>query len=724
MPRGSNHTRYPVSPKLEQRVRVKGVAVDHYRVRTRLLIVAGVVLTASIASAQDPDTRARDLVSQMTLDEKIQELHGTSDPNHYRVVVGIPRLGIPDLTMSNGPAGVTNGGPGHQGPATAMPAAISLAATWDVGLAYLYGATVGSEAADLANGMLEAPTINIARVPENGRTFEAYGEDPYLVGQISVGYIRGVQDQGVIANVKHYAGNNQERNRGSINDDIDERTLREIYLPAFEASVTQGQVWSLMCAYNKVNGPFSCQNDTLMNQILKAEWGFTGFVISDFGAVHSTVPSALAGLDLEMPTGVFFGDALKAAVQAGDVPMSVIDDKLIRRFRTMIAAGVFDNPPSNQPIPVAEDGATARMLAEQGMVLLKNDQGTLPLDASHVQSIAVIGPYAARAMTGGGGSARVNPLYTIDPVPGIQNRVGPQVTVNFADGSDIAAAAALAQSADVAIVMVGDNETEGQDHPISLSGNQDQLVAAVAAANPNTVVVVKSGSAVLMPWVDSVPAILEAWYPGEEDGNAVAAVLFGDFNPSGKLPLTFPRRLEDLPANTPEQYPGVNGVAHYSEGVFVGYRHYDSQNIDPLFAFGHGLSYTSFSYDNLVITPGGPAGGLASGSSGWPLENPDDVVSVALDVTNTGSYAGGEAVQLYVGMPSTDDIPQPPEQLKRFQKVSLNPGETTHVQFVLDRRAFSYWDVNSHGWLVAPGTYQIMVGSSSRDIRLVGQITQ
>jgi beta-glucosidase len=684
------------------------------RVRMVLLILAGVILTPPSTSAQDPDSRARDIVSQMTLDEKIQELHGTSDAQHFRVVVGIPRLGIPDLTMSNGPAGVTNGGPGHQGRATALPAAISLAATWDVGLAYLYGTIVGSEASDLANGMLEAPTINIARVPQNGRTFEAYGEDPYLVGQTSVGYIQGVQDQGVIANVKHYAGNNQETNRGSINDDIDERTLREIYLPGFEASVEQGQVWSLMCAYNKVNGPYSCENDPLMNQILKTEWGFNGFVISDFGAVHSTVPSALAGLDLEMPTGVYFANALKAAVESGDVPMSVIDDKLIRRFRTMIVAGVFDNPPSNQPIPAEEDGATARQLAEEGMVLLKNDLGTLPLDASRMQSIAVIGPYAARAMTGGGGSAHVSPLYTVDPVPGIQNRVGPQVTVSFADGSDLDAAVALAQSADVAIVMVGDNETEGSDHSISLGGNQDQLVPAVAAANANTVVVVKSGSAVLMPWVDSVPAILEAWYPGEEDGNAVAALLFGDFNPSGKLPLTFPRSLEDLPANTPEQYPGVNGVAHYSEGVFVGYRHYDAQSIDPLFAFGHGLSYTSFSYDNLVITPSGAC--LA--------ENPDQTFSVELDVTNTGSYPGGEAVQLYVGMPSTDDIPQPPEQLKRFQKVRLNPGDTTHVQFVLDARSLSYWDVISHGWVVAPGTYQIMIGSSSRDVRLQGQVTE
>jgi beta-glucosidase len=413
-----------------------------------------------------------------------------------------------------------------------------------------------------------------------------------------------------------------------------------------------------------------------------------------------------------MPTGVYFGDALKSAVESGVVPMSVIDDKLIRRFRTMIAAGVFDNPPSNQPIPAEQDGATARGLAEDGMVLLKNDLGTLPLDASHLQSIAVIGPYAARAMTGGGGSAHVSPLYVVDPVPGIQNRVGPQVTVSFADGSDIPAAVSLAQSADVAIVMAGDTETEGQDHSIALSGTQDELVAAVAAANSSTVVVVKSGSAVLMPWADAVPTILEAWYPGEEDGNAVAALLFGDFNPSGKLPITFPRNLADLPANTPEQYPGVNGVAHYSEGVFVGYRHYDAQGIDPLFAFGHGLSYTSFSYDNLVITP--PHACFS--------EHPDQSFSVELDVTNTGTYSGGEAVQLYVGMPSTDAIPQPPEQLKRFQKVYLDPGETAHVQFVMDARSLSYWDVTSHGWLVGPGTYQIMVGSSSRDIRLSGQI--
>lgn len=676
-----------------------------------LFTLIGVMLDPK-ARAQDPDTRAQEIVGEMTLDEKVNELHGVRDAQHYRVVLGIPRLGIPDLTITNGPAGVTNGGPGHEGRATALPSPISLAATWDVSLAYLFGTVLGSEASDLANGLIEAPTINIARVPQNGRTFEGCGEDPYLAGQISVGVIQGIQDQGVIANVKHYAGNNQEINRTSVDDEIDERTLREIYLPAFEASVKQGQVGSLMCAYNKVNGDYSCENDYLMNQVLKTEWGFTGFVTSDFGAVHSTVPSAFAGLDLEMPTGIYFGDALGAAVNRGDIPISLIDEKLVRRFRTMIVLGVFDNPPSNQPIPVEEDGLRARQLAEEGMVLLKNNFGTLPLDASNLHSIAVLGPYAVRAITGGGGSSHVNPLYTIDPVPGIRNRVGPTVTVNFRDGSDIPAAVSLAQSSELAIVMVGDNETEGSDHALSLSGNQDQLVEAVAAANPNTVVVLKSGSAILMPWVDSVPAILEAWYPGEEDGNAVAGILFGDFNPSGKLPITFPRDLEDLPANTPEQYPGVAGVAHYSEGVFVGYRHYDSNEIDPLFAFGHGLSYTSFAYDNLAISPNRAR---LTGDSNLTFV-------VDLDVTNTGNFAGGEAVELYVGMPSTDELPEPPRQLKGFQKVYLEPGETSHLQFVLDTRSLSHWETAAHDWAITPGRYKVMVGSSSRDIRLEGEI--
>jgi beta-glucosidase len=664
------------------------------------------IVTVTVPTPPYVDTRSRAaaIVSQMTLAEKIQQLHGIQDPTHYRTVPGLDRLGIPALNITNGPAGATNGGPGHQGPATALPAPIALAATWDIAMAKLYGSIIGLEAGKLANGFLEGPDINIARVPQNGRNFEAYGEDPYLTGRIAAAHIAGIQSHGIIAEAKHYAGNNQENNRTTISDTIDERTLREIYLPAFETSVREGGAGAVMCAYNKVNSVYSCENDLLMNQILKKEWGFNGFITSDFGAVHSTGPSALAGLDLEMPTGVYFTNPLQAAVQAGDVPMSVIDDKLVRRFSTMMQFGIFDAPTTSQPVPTDQDGVLARRIAEAGMVLLKNDGAVLPLDATQLHSIAVIGPYAKAAKTGGGGSSQVVPAYTVDPVKGIQNRAGPDVIVTFADGSSLSAAAALAKSADVAIVMVGDDQQEGVDHSIALAGTQDQLVQAVAAANPQTVVVLKTGGPVLMPWVDAVPAILEAWYPGEEDGNAVAAVLFGDVNPSGKLPQTFPKSVADLPANTPEQYPGVNGVANYSEGIFVGYRHFDANGIEPLFPFGHGLSYTSFEYGELTVhqTSLGPF--------------------LLFMVTNTGSVAGREVTQIYLGIPS-DAVPQPPSQLKAFGKVFLQPGENAIMGFALNARALSYWDVNSHAWQMPKGTFQVMVGSSSRDIRQQTQIT-
>jgi beta-glucosidase len=676
-------------------------------------LLLGLLADGTGLQAQDYDARARQIVSQMTLPEKIEELHGIHDATYFRYVPGIPRLNIPPLHVANGPAGVGPAGAhkGAQVAATAMSAPISMASTWDVGTAERYGALIGSEAKDLDEDLLEAPDINIARVPQSGRTFEAFGEDPYLVARMGVNVIQGIQSQGVIANVKHFAANNQEADRHNINEIISARALREIYLPAFEAAVKEGRVASLMGAYNKVNGAFCCENDILLDQILKRDWGFNGFVTSDFDAVHSTVPSALAGLDLEMPTGKYFGDALEAAVKSGNVPMSVIDDKLIRRFRTMMQFGLFDQPAKSQTIPVHVDGLVARQLAEEGMVLLKNTGDQLPLDPTVLKNVAIIGPYAARAVTGGGGSSHVVPLYTITPVAGIQQRVGPAVNVAFADGSNILQAVELAKSADVAVVMVGDTETEGHDHPLTLGGNQDQLVEAVAAANPHTVVVLKTGSAVLMPWVDKVPAILEAWYPGEEDGNAVAAILFGDVNPSGKLPLTFPGCLADLPANTPEQYPGVEGVAHYSEGNFVGYRYFDAQNIQPLFPFGHGLSYTTFAYTDLVINSQTFSTNHSSAQT----------ATIDLDVANTGNRFGQEVVELYVGFPSTTAIPQPPMQLKGFEKVAVSPGQTSHVRLKLDIRSLAYWDINAGGWSIMPGTYHILAGSSSRDIRLKGE---
>jgi beta-glucosidase len=658
--------------------------------------------------AEDYDARARALVGQMTLPEKIAELHGIQDDTHYRYVPPIPRLGIPAFHIANGPAGVGPAGDKPQLPATAMPSPILLASTWDPTLAKRYGIIIGRESRDLDEDLLESPDINIARVPQNGRTFEAFGEDPWLVSQMAVNEIQGIQSQHVIANVKHYAVNNQETQRGSINAIVDERTLREIYLPAFAASIEQGQCASIMGAYNKVNGTYCCENDELLNQILKKDWGFKGFVTSDFGAVHSTAPSALAGLDLEMPTGKYFGTNLEAAVASGRVPLSVIDDKLIRRFRTMMAFGLFDHVVKPKTIPAHKDGAEARQVAEAGMVLLKNTGHELPLNPKRLGSVAVIGPFAAKAETGGGGSSQVVPLYTVAPVDGIQQRLGAKARVSFSDGKDIAAAVALAKSADMAIVMVGDDETEGRDHSLQLSGNQDELIQAVAAANPHTVVVLKTGSAIFMPWLDQVPAVLEAWYPGEEDGHAVAAVLFGDVNPSGKLPITFPKQLADLPANTREQYPGTHGAAHYSEGVFVGYRHFDTENIEPLFPFGYGLSYTTFAYTNLTIR----SQNLSAGS------NSAGAVTIDFKVANTGPRSGQEVVQAYVGFPSTTAVPQPPKQLKGFEKVALRPGQTRRVRLTLDARALSYWDINTHDWKIQPGTYHIMIGSSSRDIQL------
>ncbi|HXR07773.1 MAG TPA: glycoside hydrolase family 3 C-terminal domain-containing protein [Candidatus Acidoferrum sp.] len=653
------------------------------------------------APPADFEARARQIVAQMTLEEKIAQLHGIRDSANYRVVPGLARLGIPALTVANGPAGVGPAGPGHEGKATALPAPIALAATWDLEAARLHGDVAGAEAVLLGNLLLESPDINIARTPHNGRTFESFGEDPFLSGRLAAAYVRGIQSHPVIANVKHYAGNNQEQGRMNVNDIIDERTLRELYLPAFEAAIVEGGCASLMGAYNKVNGAYCCENDVLLNQILKGDWKFGGFVTSDFGAVHSTVPSAKAGLDLEMPTGRYFDEALKTAVRAGEVPEAMLDEKLARRFRTMMSRGVWDQPPGRGPIP-PENAALAMKLGAEGIVLLKNAGGQLPLQAGAIHSLAVIGPFAAHAMTGGGGSSHVNPILTVDPVPGLHQFAGNDVKISEEDGTKVAAAVAAAKAADAAILMLGDRQTEGRDHLIALSEDQNALAAAVLAANPHTIVVLKSGGPVLLPWADQAPAILEAWYPGEEDGAAVAAVLFGAVNPSGKLPITFPKEEADLPLQSAEQYPGVQNVAQYSEGLLVGYRWYDARKIEPLFAFGHGLSYTTFTYANLKVAAPTPAGS----------------VTVEFDLANSGRRAGAEVAQLYLGLPSLPNVAQPPRQLKGFRRVELAGGQSAHVALTLEARALSYWDAASHGWKVAPGSYSVWVGSASRDLRL------
>jgi beta-glucosidase len=666
-----------------------------------MALITWVGVCAAAAPSTDFDARARKIVGQMTLEEKIAQLHGIKDETHYRIVPGLSRLGIPALPLCNGPAGAGPAGPGHEGKATAMPAPISLAATWDTEAARTYGEICGSESADLGNVLLESPDVNIARTPHGGRTFEGFGEDPYLAGQIAVADIQGIQSCGVIANVKHYAANNQEQDRQKINEIIDERTLREIYLPAFEASVKEGRVGSVMAAYNQVNGEFSCQNEFLLSQVLKKEWGFDGFVTSDFGAVHSTVPCAKAGLDLELPTGKYWGDPLKQAVDSGQISQASLDDKLIRRYRTMMRFGLWDKPPVHLETPSAH-AETALKLGAEGVVLLKNEGNQLPLAADQIHSIALIGPFAGQAMTGGGGSSRVSPILTVTPSDGIRKYVGENVTIHEDDGKDLAAAVNVATSADAVILMLGDRQTEGRDHPIVLGGNQSELAKAVLAANSHTVVVLKTGGPVLMPWVDQAPALVEAWYPGEEDGSIVAAVLFGKVNPSGKLPITFPKHETDTPLQSPAQYPGVDGVVHYSEGVLVGYRWYDARQIEPLFPFGYGLSYSTFAFKDLKVSS----------------PTADNRVTIQFTVTNTGKRAGAEVAQVYVSLPSLPNVPQPPRQLKGFKRVELSAGQSAPVTLQLDARSFSCWDEAGHGWRVVPGLYSVSVGAGSRDLPL------
>ncbi|EOD63174.1 glycoside hydrolase family 3 C-terminal domain-containing protein [Amycolatopsis vancoresmycina] len=674
-----------------------------------LVVVLGLSAATPAAAAgqpwrdarQSPDRRAAELVAAMTLDEKISQLHLQPDAEHQRFVPPIPRLGVPGFRIANGPAGMGPADDKPQKPATALPATMALASTFDTGLARRYGRLVGDETRALAHNVSEGPDINMARVPRNGRTFEGMGEDPVLAGTLAAADIRGIQENGTIAEVKHYAANNQETQRFTIDEHIDERTFNEIYLPHFEQAVTEGHAGSVMCAFPKINGVFMCENPALLQGKLRDDWGFKGFVQSDWGAAHSTVGSANAGMNLEMIDGTWYGDKLKQAVLAGQVTEKRVDELLLPRFRTMFAFGQFDHPPVLTPLPTAQHDTAAKEFAERGMVLLRNEHAQLPLDAG-VRSIALIGPFATKAKTGGGGSSAVIPTSTVDPRPGLQQRV-PGAVVTLDDGSDVARAAALARTADVSVVMVGDNEAEGKDRPsLALDGNQDALVAAVADANPHTVVVVKSGGPVLMPWASRVPAILQAWYPGQQDGAAVAGVLFGDVNPSAKLPITFPAADADTPANTPAQYPGVDGVATYSEGLQVGYRWFDAQGRAPLFPFGYGLSYTTFAFSDLKVRSTG------------------DGATATFTVRNTGQRDGAEVAQLYLGFPASAG--EPPRQLKGFSRVSLAPGQSQRVTIRLDARDFSVWDTGRHAWQAVRGGFTVSVGDSSRSLPLQASV--
>jgi len=651
-----------------------------------------------------PLKRAELLVRAMTLDEKISQIHMRDLKPFPREVIGIERLGLPAFKISNGPAGAGPGDSQVPQPATALPCALALAASWDPELARTFGQIAAEEISSRGEHLLEAPGLNIARVPQNGRNFEYFGEDPLLTARLSIAEVRGIQALGIIAEPKHYAANNQEHDRKTVNEVIDERTLREIYLPAFEATVKEADPGAIMCAYPSVNGQFSCENVHLLKDVLRGDWRFQGFVQSDYTATRNAVANTTAGLDLAMKPDHYDAE-MKTAMANGQLSESVVDAMLTRRFTVMFRLGWFDHPPKPGPIPAQKNGRVAREIAEQGAVLLKNNGNQLPLDAAVLHSIALLGPYAGAAHTGGAGSSAVTPLYTVAPLEGIRKLAGSGVHVTYSDGSDPQAAANLAKSADVALVMVGNKDRENQDRVgLSLPEHQDDLVSAVAGANPHTVVVLKTGGPVLMPWLDQVSAVLEAWYPGEEDGNVLADLVFGRANPSGKLPLTFPKAEADTPAHTPQQYPGVNGVATYSEGLQVGYRWYDAQNIAPLFPFGFGLSYTSFKLDHLKVS--GPTNGN---------------VTVELDVTNTGQRDGADVAEAYVAYPS--DAGEPPKQLRGFAKVKLRAHETRHVTMTLSDQAFSIWDTSLNKWSLAPGKYTILVGDASRPLPLEATVT-
>ena len=651
-----------------------------------------------------PDQRADALIAQMTLTEKLAMLSGVGG-SYVGNVAANTRLGIPAIHLEDGPAGVADG----MNQVTAFPAPVGVAASWDTALMNQYGQDLGAEEYGKGANVVLAPTVNILRTPQWGRSFESLGEDPYLTSQLGVADIQGLQSQNVIATVKHFAANNQEYNRTTVSANVDERTQHEIYLPAFQAAVQQGNVGAVMCSYNKVNDIYACEQPYTQNDVLKTQWNFPGFVMSDWGATHSTLQSSAAGLDMQMPDGSYYGSALQTAVQNGQVSIQTINEMVHRILRSMFADGLFDHPttgtPNSNVATPAHDQFTTQA-AEQGTVLLRNTASILPINSGSVGSIAVIGADGSTAPhAAGDGSAHVNAPFVVTPLTGITNRAGAGVKVQYNDGSSTSQAASVAQSANVAIVFVNDSESEGQDRSsLSLPNNQDALITAVAQANPHTIVVVNSGAPVLMPWVSQVQGIVEAWYPGQEDGNSIAAVLFGDVNPSGKLPMTFPASATQVPANTTAQYPGINGEAAYSEKLNVGYRYYDANNLTPLFPFGYGLSYTSFAFSNLSVSP-------TSGAYNSP-------VTVSVTVKNTGLRTGAEVAQLYVTFPAS--VGEPPKQLKGFQKITLAAGQSQTVSFTLDSRAFSYWDTTAHNWIVPQGTFTISVGDSSRTLPLAG----
>lgn len=733
-----------------------------------LSVLSALGLCASVAVAETPryrdatlplDERVEDLLGRLTLEEKVALVHADTKFTN----AGVPRLGIPPLRMSDGPHGVReeisadSWKPAGRTDdfATALPVGAALAATWNVDLARAYGGVIAGEARQRGKHIMLTPGVNIVRTPLGGRNFEYLGEDPWLSSRFAVATIQGLQAGDVAACVKHFALNNQERYRDSIDVVVSERALRELYLPAFEAAVREAGVLSVMGAYNKYLGAHCCEHDRLLNQILKGEWGFRGLAMSDWNGVHDTRGAFFGGLDLEMGThkpfdDYFFARPLLEGLKRGEFPVAALDDKVRRNLRVLLATRALDDRPPGA-MNTAAHQAVARQVAAESIVLLKNSADLLPLDIARVKTIAVIGDNATRLQCHGGGSSAMKPLYEITPLAGILARVAGRATVIHAAGyqppvqrrtgaidaagiaqteADAAAqkaaaaelierAVAAAKLADVAIVVGGLNHDRGQDaegadrEALELPFGQDELIARVAAANPRTVVVLVAGSPVAMdPWLGQVSSVVQAWYGGMEAGHAFADVLFGEVNPSGKLPVTFPRRLADSPAHAsglPRHFPGESGRVFYDEDLLVGYRWFDAKRIEPLFPFGHGLSYTKFDYSPSRVSSTGSGADLA--------------VTVECDVRNTGPRAGAEVVQLYVEQVGAGAT-RPPQELKAFAKVALAPGESKPVRLTLNARSFATYDVAQAAWRLEAATFRLHVGSSSRDWRQTAEYRQ
>ncbi len=652
-------------------------------------------------------TRVSELMAKLSLSQEVSLMTGAPYSSYVGYIAPISALCIPAVSLEDGPAGVGDG----MTSVTQLPAPVDVAATWDTAAEQEYGRVIGAEQAAKGTAVDLGPTINIVRDPRWGRAFESIGEDPYLAGQLGAADIRGVQSAGTMAQVKHYAVYNQETNRNTASDNavVSTQAEQEIYLPAFQAAAQQGAASSVMCSYSYINGTAACENPYLLNTVLRQQLGYTGFVTSDWGATHSTAASANAGLALDMPgNDGYYGAALQSAVTSGQVSQSVINAAVSEILTQMFAFGLFDKAPSGSPSAVATNSADqsdATQLAEEGTVLLKNSGNVLPLTTSD-KSIAVIGADASTSpMTAGGGSAGVNSSGTVTPLQGIQAAAPSGTTVTYNNGSSASSAASTAAAASVAVVFANLGESEGSDlTSIDLGTTQDDLITAVAAANPNTIVVLNTGSAVTMPWLSSVKGVLEAWYPGQGDGTAIANVLFGSYDPSGHLTVSFPTSLSQVPASTTAQWPGTGGTVQYSEGIDVGYRWYDSKSLTPLFPFGYGLSYTTFSFSNLHV------GSLTAGGA----------ATVTATVTNTGTRSGADVAQLYVTDPSASG--QPPLQLEGFQRVNLAAGASTTVTFTLTQQSLQYWNSSANAWSTSTGNYTVSVGDSSASLPLTGTL--